>query len=143
MIPVITGSPPLESGEAGIRGKRTQPQVINNALQFSTNDAPGVKFQFPDRNILPGRVLAILLTGRRYTHKDAWLELGHSRLADSVWKLRRLGWPVQMIEKTAPTSDCGRTACFGIYYLEPEAIAAAGERGQRYVACSGTEVTYG
>jgi hypothetical protein len=48
-----------------------------------------------------------------------------------------------MIEKTAPTSDCGRTACFGIYYLEPEAIAEAGERGQRYIACSGAEVTYG
>ncbi len=142
MDALLTGAPPGNDNAVRGHGEVGKPNS-DQQPGFSTNDAPGVKFQFPDRHILPGRVLAILLTGRRYTHKDAWIELGHSRLADSVWKLRRLGWPVQMIEKTSPTSDCGRTACFGIYYLEPEAIAAAGERGQRYAACAGTEVTYG
>ena len=89
---------------------------------------------YPSARFLPGRVLAILLTGRRFTHLDAWRELGHSRLSDSIWKLRRLGWPVEMIEKTVATSDAGRPAAIGIYYLTTETIAEVGERGQQYAA---------
>jgi hypothetical protein len=98
-------------------------------------DAPrAVNRKFPDPRHLPGRVLARLLQSCRYTHKDSWLELGHARLADSIWKLRRAGWPVETVEREVATSDCGRPAQIGIYYLTPEAIAEAGEAGQRYAA---------
>ncbi len=93
---------------------------------------PIVNRKFPNPKGLPGRFLALLLTGRRYTHLDAWLELGHSRLADSAWKLRKAGWPVQIHEESVATSDCGRPALIGFYYLTPEKIAEAGEDGQRY-----------
>ncbi len=43
MTPALMGAPPLEGGEAGIRSERTQPQIRNNAAQFSTNEAPSVK----------------------------------------------------------------------------------------------------
>ena len=75
-----------------------------------------------------------LNSGRRYTHLDAWRELGHSRLADSVWKLRKAGWPVEIVEQEVATSDCGRPALIGIYHLAPEVIAEAGDAGQQYVA---------
>lgn len=81
-----------------------------------------------------------LLSGRRLTHKDIWLELGHARLADSIWKLRKLGWPVQIIEETMQTSDGDRKASVGIYYLLPETIEAAGDEGRKYAAGEPLEV---
>ena len=39
-----------------------------------------------------------------------------------------------MAEETVTTSDAGRPAMIGTYFLTPEAIAEAGERGQRYAA---------
>jgi hypothetical protein len=116
-------------GQAGEIGKAQTTQI---ELCFT---APRqVKTSFPSLKFLPGRVLAILLSGRRFTHKDSWLELGHARLADSIWKLRRLGWTVQMDEETLATSDAGRPATIGIYFLKPETIADAGERGREFVA---------
>lgn len=130
MMPATTGSPQNEN-------PRLQPgagQSKNTTPAFSYPSPETVKPILPDMKFLPGRFLGILLTGRRYTHKDAWLELGHARLADSAWKLRRLGWPVQMVEEVVATSDGCRTATIGVYFLTPEAIAEAGERGQRYAA---------
>ena len=102
--------------------------------EFSTEASPPVKPVFPDSRFLPGRVLMRLLAGRRLTHLDSWRELGHARLADSIWKLRKLGWPVHMDEKNTPTSDGTRRAMVGVYYLPHEAIEAAGIEGRQYAA---------
>jgi hypothetical protein len=130
VIAAARGSPQNEN-------PRLQPgagQSKNTTTAFSSPSPQTVKPILPDMKFLPGRFLGILLTGRRYTHKESWLELGHARLADSAWKLRRLGWPVQMVEEVVATSDAGRSATIGVYYLAPEAIADAGECGQRYAA---------
>lgn len=133
MIPATTGSPPGK-GEGGANRELARPHIETPALQFSYLDSTSVKPTFPNPAFLPGRVLGILLTGRRYTHKDSWIELGHARLADSIWKLRRLGWQIEMVEEVVATSDAGRPATIGIYFLAPEVIAEAGERGQQYAA---------
>lgn len=118
-------------GQAGIFGT----QETNQQLKLCDFPSQKVNPQFPDMRFLPGRVLGILLSGRHYTHRDSWIELGHARLADSVWKLRtQFGWPVKMIEEVVPTSDGARSATIGRYYLDSEVIQAAGERGQRYAA---------
>jgi hypothetical protein len=119
--PVVVGHP-----EAA-KQNNTQPGFCYPVPAF-------VKPSFPSIEFLPGRVLGKLLTGRRMTHKDSWLELGHARLADSIWKLRRLGWPVRMDEEVVPTSDAGRPATIGVYFLTSDVIDAAGEQGQRYAA---------
>ena len=116
-------------GQAGEVGKTDKFQA---ALCFDA--PPGVNCRLPDPQHLPGRVLARLLQGRRVTHLDAWRERGHSRLADSVWKLRKAGWSVQIHEETVRTSDNGRPAEIGIYYLTDETIVRAGEAGQLYAA---------
>jgi hypothetical protein len=51
-----------------------------------------------------------------------------------VHVLRRLGWPVQMMETSVRTADAGRPAMIGEYYLNADTIAEAGEAGQRYAA---------
>ena len=114
---------------------RRQPGGVDqtNHIDDASYDATPAPVKYPDPRHLPGRVLARLLLGRRYTHLDSWRELGHARLADSVWKLRKSGWPVEMIEREVATSDHGRAATIGIYYLRPETIAEAGDIGRQYV----------
>lgn len=108
--------------------------AIETASAANDDRAEIETYTYPSQSFLPGRVLARLLMGRRYTHNDAQRELGHSRLADSIWKLRKAGWHVMIAVKTVSTSDNGRQAEIGIYYLADETIARAGETGQQYAA---------
>ena len=97
-------------------------------------------FRYPNQSLVEGRVLARLLSGQRYTQNDAQRELGDSRLADTVVKLREDGWPVMIGVKPVSTSDNRRLDEIGVCYLTDETIASAGESGQRYAAeCLGCE----
>ena len=89
-------------------------------------------FSYPSPQTVKGRVLGSLLRGDRLTHKDVWLRFGSARLSHHIYILRGMGWPIQMVEHTVTTSDAGRPATIGVYYLEPAVIKAAGERGRRY-----------
>ena len=87
---------------------------------------------YPAAEAVKGRVLGALLRGELLTHLDCWQRFGSSRLAHHVHALRRAGWPVQMFETTVRTSDAGRAAQIGEYFLNADSIAEAGEEGQRY-----------
>lgn len=89
---------------------------------------------FPAASSVKGRVLGALLRGERLTHLDCWRRFGSARLSHHVYVCRRLGWNVQMTEETITTSDAGRSATIGIYWLAPEVIDEAGERGRQYAA---------
>lgn len=89
-------------------------------------------FSYPAASAVKGRVLGALLRGEFLTHLDCWRRFGSSRLSHHVWALRRLGWPVMMLETTVRTSDAGRAAQIGEYYLNADTIAEAGEEGRRY-----------
>ncbi|WP_283744281.1 hypothetical protein [Sideroxydans sp. CL21] len=90
-------------------------------------------FCYPSPATVKGRTLGALLRGERLTHLDCWKRFGSARLSHHVYVLRGdLGWPVQMIEQTVTTTDAGRHATIGVYFLSPEVIAAAGEHGQRF-----------
>jgi hypothetical protein len=125
------GSPP-RNGEAPELHQQSEAPKQTTAPTFSSESLPQVNFAYPSLTFLPGRVLGVLLTGERITHKDSWLKFGHARLADSTWKLRKLGWPIRIVEELVSTSDAGRKAAIGIYFLEAETIAQAGEVGQLY-----------
>ena len=88
-----------------------------------------------------GRVLGALLRGERITHLDCWKRFGSSRLSHHAYSLKHDGWPVQMIEQTVTTSDAGRAASIGTYFLTAEVIEAAGERGQQFAQeCAQVEI---
>lgn len=103
------------------------------------------KFNYPDHSTVKGRVLGALLRGERLTHLDCWRRLGSARLSHHIYILRggKAGndWPVEMIEIDATTTDAGRHATIGEYYLPAEVIAEAGELGQKYAEeCSKVEI---
>jgi hypothetical protein len=94
---------------------------------------PAKAHDYPDPATVKGRTLGALLRGERLTHLDCWQRFGSARLSHHIYCLRGTpGWSVLMVEQTVTTTDAGRPASIGVYYLDPEVIAAAGERGQRY-----------
>lgn len=130
MIPATMGSPPNENGAlpGAVGGQSEQAQTAVAELCY------------PSPQTVKGRVLGALLNGQSLTHLDCWRRFGSARLSHHSYVLRGSGWPVQMIEETVTTSDAGRPATIGRYFLDHESIAAAGERGQQYAAeCSRIE----
>jgi hypothetical protein len=79
-----------------------------------------------------GRVLGALLRGELLSHLDCWRRFGSARLAHHVHVLRRAGWPVQMMETTVRTSDAGRAAQIGRYFLNADTVTEAGEAGRTF-----------
>lgn len=99
-----------------------------------------MSFQYPPPETVRGRVLGSLLRGERMTSLDCWRRFGSSRLSGHVHVLRGLGWPIQTEESTVTTSDAGRAAQIGEYFLNADSIAEAGTEGQVYAAtCASIE----
>jgi|SRR3569833_1904681 len=89
---------------------------------------------YPNIGTLPSRTLALLLQGKRITHRDFWLHAGTYRLSADIHLLRAMGWDIQDTPEVVPTSDpTKRRAHIKRYYLPNEAISAAGESGRDYV----------
>lgn len=94
-----------------------------------------VTFTYPNIGTMPSRVLAMLLQGRRITHRDFWLHAGTYRLSDPIFRLRnKNNCDIRDVQETVPTSDpTKRNAHIKRYYLPQEIISAAGETGRDYV----------
>lgn len=122
MPPAAMGSPPTK-GETGTCYKQARPPIKNSTLSFC----------YPSPSSVKGRVLADLLAGEKITHKTVWLRHGSSRASHHIMMLRHAGFPVITEEIDVPTSD-GRIARIGLYSLPAEAIEAAGECGQQFIA---------
>jgi len=99
---------------------------------FETACETVVEFSYPPAGSVKGRVLGLLLQGERLTHRDCWLRFASSRLAHHIYILRSIGWPVAMLEKSVSTTDAGRSAMVGEYWLPASVIQAAGCTGVEY-----------
>lgn len=126
MIRPINGNAPhgRQSGEAS---NQNHSKAILHGLARQVKS-----FEYPDPHTVKGRVLGALLRSERLTHLDCWVRFGSARLSHHVYRLRHAGWSVKMDERSVSTTDAGRHATIGIYHLNPDAIAEAGEAGQLY-----------
>lgn len=120
-------------GQAGFGGE------MQISLQSELSDSPqaNVKqsIEYPPPSSVCGRVLGAHLLGEHLTDHDCRRKFGSTRLPHHEWVLKqKLGWPVQIVRRTRPTSDGTRTASIGEYFLPQTAIDEAGEQGQRYAA---------
>lgn len=94
---------------------------------------PATGFKYPQPDTVTGRVLALLLRGRVLTHGDCLRGLRTMRLAHYIYSLGvDSNWPIERHRIVVVTGDHGRTARISEYWLSPEIIALAGERGRRY-----------
>ena len=130
MITAAMGSPPV-NGETGTICKLALPQIKTLASACC----------YPAPKSVKGRTLGALLRGEHLTHLDCWKRFGSARLSHHIYILRGIGWPVVMIEKTVTTSDAGRPATIGVYFLAPEVIEATAEHGQKFAQeCAQIEI---
>lgn len=77
---------------------------------------------WPKPTTVAGRVLAELLRGEWLDHMDVIDGCSSWRLAAYIDKLKKMGWPVMVFEKSAPSDNCP-SRCIAIYSLSPEVIA--------------------
>lgn len=93
---------------------------------------------YPPANSVRGRVLARLLRGRMMTNGDVWRELSASRLAATIYQLRRdFGWDIRSHRIRVRTRDNGRDALISEYWINAEQRNVAGEVGRKYAAQTG------
>lgn len=91
-------------------------------------------FIFPKVGTMPSRTLALLLQGKRITHKDFWLHVGSYCLRAPIFELRQKGWLILDLPEVARTSDpTKRKAHIKRYYLQQSEISLAGSDGTDYV----------
>ena len=130
----------FQNENAGLQSGAGQNKNLCDAIIKSTTvDVNNIPLPLPET--VKGRCLGALLNGERITHLDCWKRFGSARLSHHIYILRGMGWPVQMIEQTVTTSDAGRAATIGVYFLAPEVIAEAGERGREYaIECAQVEL---
>lgn len=93
-------------------------------------------FYYPKPESVRGRILGAHLRGEKLTPQDSLRRFSDLRLAANENELRNGGWPIKTEMIEVDTRDAGRRSKVARYYLPPEAIAAAGEEGQRYAAAT-------
>ena len=93
-------------------------------------------FYYPKPASVRGRILGAHLRGEELTQQDSLHRFADLRLAANENELRNGGWPIKTEMIEVDTRDAGRRSKVARYYLPPEAIAAAGEEGQRYAAAT-------
>lgn len=104
----------------------------HNSESWTADKAENTNPHFPKPYSVRGRVLGAHLRGESLTSLDAWRRFGGSRLAADVNVLRKSGWPIETEIVEVETKDAGRRSEVARYFLPSDAIAKAGEEGQRY-----------
>ena len=89
--------------------------------------------EYPGLYTQPARLLAAFLGGRKINPLDGWQSLGIYRLSDTVYQLRKLGWPV-ITDNLDVDNRFGEPCRVALYSLPDDSIEAAGEQGRKYAA---------
>lgn len=94
--------------------------------QLSFLPTPEFSPKWPKHTTIAGMVLGELLQGSFLDHQDLINGVSSWRLAAYVNKLKNDGWPIQALEKAAPSEQCPNR-CIALYALPPGVIAKVQE----------------
>ncbi len=87
---------------------------------------------YPRPSSVRGRILGAHLRHESLTQQDSLRRFSDFRLAAHEEALRKGGWPIKAEMIEVDTRDAGRRSEVAQYHLPPDAIAEAGEEGQRF-----------
>ena len=88
---------------------------------------------YPQHKTQPARLLAVLLNRGRVNPLKGWRNLGIYRLSDTVYQLRRRGWPVETGHLDVE-NRFAEVCHVAEYFLPHEAIKKAGDHGSNYAS---------
>lgn len=98
--------------------------------QLSFLPSPEFSPKWPKHTTIAGMVLGELLQGSFLDHQDQIEGVASWRLAAYINKLKKDGWPIQTMEKPAPSEQC-HYRCIALYALPPAVIEKVQEmRGE-------------
>lgn len=88
---------------------------------------------YPSHGTQAARFLAALLAGRQINPLLAWQDFGIYRVSDVVFRLRKLGWPVNTDDLTVQ-NRFNEGCIVALYSLAPEVSQQAGGEAQQFIA---------
>jgi len=94
--------------------------------QLSFLPIPAFSPKWPRHTTIAGIVLGELLQGSFLDHQDLINGVSSWRLAVYINRLKKWGWPIEAIDKPAPTEQCP-SRCIALYALPPAVIAQVQE----------------
>ena len=94
--------------------------------QLSFLPTPKFSPKWPSHTTIAGIVLGELLQGSFLDHQDLIDGVSSWRLAAYINKLKNDGWPIQAMEKPAPSEQCP-SRCIALYALPPAVITKVQE----------------
>lgn len=98
-------------------------QASSGFKQTSLLPEPDFNPIYPTPNTLPARCLSMMLNGQSFIHPEFEAITGSWRLSAVIFTLKGLGWPVDSIERPAPTPEC-HSRTISRYFLPLEVIKA-------------------
>lgn len=90
--------------------------------QLSLLDEPKFKPTVPEKNTLGHKALCMMLDGRKISHIDFQEVTSSWRLAAHIFKLTKMGWPVERIEVTHTTTHKPKYRRICRYFLSREIL---------------------
>ena len=107
----------------------------DNAPAIDSNDSkqehPAFNPAYPAHGTQPARLLAAFIFGAVIDPLKAWRRTGIYRLADTVFQLRGLGWPIET-GRLDVHNRFGEACHVAQYRLAAEAIERAGLGAKRF-----------
>jgi hypothetical protein len=89
-------------------------------------------YAYPSHGTQGARFLAALLAGREINPLLAWQDFGIYRVSDVVFRLRKLGWPVDTDDLTVQ-NRFNEGCVVALYSLAPDVTLQAGVEAQRFI----------
>lgn len=86
---------------------------------------------YPAHDTHAVRLLAIVLLGKKVNPLWGWLRLGIYRLADTKFRLKKMGWPMKT-DRLDVSNKFGEPCHAALYRLPDWAIDVAGEKGREF-----------
>lgn len=113
----------LESATGRGAMKQNAPVSCHASLEMAPS--------YPTTGTQAARLLAALLAGKEINPLVGWFSLGIYRLSDTVLRLRHLCWPI-VTGRLDVKNRFGEECHVANYYLQPEAVECAGDRGREF-----------
>lgn len=88
---------------------------------------------YPSHGTQTARFLAALLAGSQINPLLAWQDFGIYRVSDVVFRLRKLGWPVDTDDLTVQ-NRFNEGCVVALYSLAPDVTLQAGVKAQQFIA---------
>lgn len=112
---------------------REQSDSRTTAVQSTAAESPNtIPRTFPTHGTQGARFLAALLAGREINPLLAWRDFGIYRVSDVVFRLRKLGWPVETDDLTVQ-NRFNEGCVVALYSLAPDVTVQAGVEAQQFI----------